>query len=101
MITNKGGYIYIVSNKNRTTLYIGVTSDLSSRSWEHKNNQGSSFTKKYNCTDLIYYEIFESIETAIEREKTLKKWKRMWKEELIKKLNPEMNDLFDEVREML
>jgi len=67
MITNKGGYIYIVSNKNRTTLYIGVTSDLSSRSWEHKNNQGSSFTKKYNCTDLIYYEIFESIETAIER----------------------------------
>lgn len=66
-MTGKGGYTYIVSNKHRTTFYIGVTSNLSARSWEHKNSEGSTFTKKYNCTDLIYYECFNSIESAIKR----------------------------------
>ena len=95
----KGGYVYMVSNKHRTTIYIGVTSNLSARSWEHKNGEGSSFTKKYNCTDLIYYEFHESIESAIEREKELKKWKRFRKERLIKTLNPSFLDLHENVRE--
>lgn len=96
----KGGYIYIVSNKHRTVLYIGVTSNLSARAYEHKYNEGSVFTQKYNCTDLIYFEFFPNIEETIVREKQLKNWKRQWKEELINKANPEMKDLFDEVEEL-
>jgi putative endonuclease len=96
----KSGYIYIVSNKNRTVLYIGVTSDLCSRSYDHKNGVGSKFTKKYNCTDLIYYEFFEKIESAIEREKQLKKWNRAWKDDLIKSFNPELKDLYDEAKDL-
>lgn len=97
---SKGGYIYIVSNKRRTVLYVGVTSDLSQRSWDHKNGEGSQFTKKYACTDLLYYEFYETIEEAIDREKQLKKWKRQWKIDLIKKVNPELKDLYDEVGDM-
>jgi putative endonuclease len=74
----KGGYIYILSNKNRNVLYIGVTNDLYTRITWHKSGEGSAFTKKYNCTDLLYYEFFESIEAAIDREKVLKKWNRSW-----------------------
>lgn len=96
----KGGYIYIVSNKNRTVLYTGVTSNLYHRVYEHKNGLGTVFTKKYNCTDLLYYEFFSDIESAIHREKRIKKYKRDWKENLIKELNPEMRDLFEEVSEM-
>ena len=90
----KGGYIYIISNKNRNVLYIGVTCDLYSRISQHKSTEGSAFTKKYKCTDLLYYEFFESIEAAIDREKQLKKWKRNWKDVLIKSKNPELKDLF-------
>ena len=90
----KGGFIYIISNKNRNVLYIGVTSDLYNRITQHKAGEGSVFTKKYNCTDLLYYEFFESIVAAIEREKELKKWRRSWKDALIKKTNPELRDLF-------
>ena len=96
----KGGYTYIVSNKNRSVYYIGVSSNLYSRIYEHKMHQGSYFTKKYNCTDLIYFEFHETIEEAITREKQLKNWKREWKEELIKSVNPSMKDLFDEIKEM-
>ena len=95
----KGGYIYIVTNKNRTTIYTGVTTNLFARSWQHKNGEGSVFSSKYNCTDLVYYEIFETIEEAITREKVLKKWRREWKENLINNLNPDWKDLFEEVRE--
>jgi putative endonuclease len=96
----KGGYIYIVSNKSRTVLYIGVTSNLYARSYEHKMGVGSAFTTKYNCTDLVYYEFFPTIEEAIAIEKRLKKWKRAWKDELIESVNPTLRDLFDEVSEM-
>ena len=96
----KGGYIYIVSNKSRAVLYIGVTSNLYARSYEHKKGMGSKFTTKYNCTDLIYYEFFPSIDEAIVREKQLKRWKREWKDELIKTFNPTLRDLFNEVTEM-
>ena len=89
----KGGSTYIMSNKNRTTLYIGVTSELISRVIEHKTGRGSKFTKSYNCTDLIYYESFSSIEEAIAREKQLKNWHKEWKWNLVKEFNPEVIDL--------
>ena len=97
---SKGGYVYIVSNKKRSVLYIGVTSNLHSRIYEHKSGNGSQFTKKYKCTDLLYYQFYNSIEEAIIREKQLKKWKRAWKDELIQEFNPEKRDLFDQITEM-
>jgi len=89
-----------MSNSTRSVYYIGVTSSLYTRAYQHKTGEGSTFTKKYNCTDLIYYESFTSIEEAIAREKQLKKWKREWKEELVRKLNPTLKDLFDEVEDL-
>lgn len=86
--------MYIMMNRKRTTLYIGVTSNLLSRVEEHKQGLGSGFTKKYRLYDLVYYESFFSIEEAIKREKQLKNWKREWKLELIKKMNPEFIDLY-------
>ena len=96
----KGGYVYIVSNRTRTVLYTGVTSDLYSRIYEHKNGQGSVFTKEYNCTDLLYFEFHADIESAIHREKRIKKYKRESKCNLIKENNPHLKDLFNEVSEM-
>jgi len=98
-MTVKGGYIYIISNKNRTVLYIGVTSDLYRRITEHKELKGSVFASKYNCVDLLYYEFHETIEGAIDREKQLKKWKRIYKDELIKKFNPHLRDVYDEIED--
>ena len=100
IIIAKGGYIYIMSNKHQTVFYIGVTADLNTRVWQHKKGEGSKFTKKYNCTTLMYYEFFDAIETAIALEKQLKKWKRAWKEALILKFNPDMRDLSDEIGEL-
>ena len=88
-------FIYIMSNKHRTVFYVGVTNDLRARIKEHRLHTGGYFTCKYNCDDLIYYERFDSILDAIYREKQLKRWKRDWKEKLIRKLNPEMKDLSD------
>jgi putative endonuclease len=89
----KGGYVYILSNKSRTILYIGVTSNLKSRIVEHQEKIFDGFTSKYNCIYLVYYEFYETIVDAIEREKQLKSWKRQWKENLIKTLNPQIKDL--------
>ena len=89
----KQGYVYIMSNKNRTTFYIGVTNDVERRVWEHKNREGSVFTTKYCCFDLLYYEHFWGMADAISREKQLKNWHRDWKLNLIKHENPEMKDL--------
>ena len=94
----KGGYVYIMSNKHRITFYIGVTSDLKNRIADHKNGIGSSFTTKYNLVDLLFFEEFPDIYQAIDREKQLKKWHRQWKINLIKSINPEMKDLFWEIR---
>ena len=90
---NKSCAIYIMTNYQETTLYIGVTSDLQRRIWEHKNKVVEGFTKKYNVDKLIYYELTDSIESAINREKQLKRWHRNWKINLIKKMNPEFKDL--------
>lgn len=96
----KGGAVYIMTNKNKTTLYIGVTSDLYNRVLQHKEHHfPKSFTAKYNLTDCIYYESFFSIEEAIMREKILKKWRREKKEQLINTLNPEWKDLWEEIKE--
>src|SRR5476651_79697 len=89
----KQGFIYIMSNKYRTTTYIGVTSDLRVRVWQHVNGEGSAFVKKYRLYDLVYYERFERIGDAIDREKQLKNWHHDWKVNLIKSINPEMKDL--------
>jgi putative endonuclease len=96
-MTSKGGYVYIMSNKRRTVLYIGVTSHLISRVYEHANGEGCAFTCKYKCTDLVYFEFYDHIESAIEREKQLKKWNRSWKEDLIKSVNPRLKDLSDSI----
>jgi putative endonuclease len=90
---NKQGFVYIMSNKNRTTFYIGVTSNIEQRVYEHKSRLNDGFTKKYNCHDLVYFEELQGLQYAIDREKQLKNWKREWKIELIKTTNPEMIDL--------
>lgn len=87
-------YIYILSSKRNGTLYIGVTSNLVKRIYEHKNNIIEGFSKKYNIHKLVYYEITDDIESAIRREKQLKKWNRKWKMNLIEKNNPEWKDLY-------
>ena len=89
----KQGYVYIMSNQYRTTFYIGVTSNLEGRIWEHINNEGSAFVKKYKLYDLLYFEHFDRISDAINREKQLKNWHRDWKINLIKSENPDMKDL--------
>jgi putative endonuclease len=86
-------FIYIMSNKNLTTFYVGVTNDLERRVKEHKGGEGSEFTSKYKLTHLVYYEVISDIKTAIQREKQLKNWHRDWKLDLIKELNPKMLDL--------
>ncbi len=80
-------------------MYIGVTSNLVARMYDHKNMVGSAFARRYSCIDLIYYEFHETIEGAIEREKQLKKWKRAWKDELISKFNPDLSDLSNRVED--
>ena len=94
---NYNYYIYILTNKINSVLYIGVTNDLQRRIYEHKNKLITGFTRKYNLNKLIYFEHFENINDAIKREKQLKKWNRSWKEELINKENPKWNDLYNEI----
>ncbi len=87
-------YIYILGNSSNSSLYIGVTNNLQKRIYEHKHKVIEGFTKKYNLNQLLYYETYEDIENAIIREKQLKKWSRNKKEELIKQMNPEREDLY-------
>ena len=90
---NKTYAVYILTNYNETTFYIGVTGNLQKRIWEHKNKVVEGFTKKYNVDRLVYYELTEDIESALNREKQLKRWHRQWKINLIKEMNPEFKDL--------
>jgi putative endonuclease len=87
-------YVYILCSKRNGTLYVGVTSDLVKRIYEHKNNLVEGFTKKYSVHRLAWYETHESAESAITREKQIKKWKRVWKLKMIEQNNPDWNDLF-------
>jgi putative endonuclease len=88
----KIGFVYIMSNKNRTTFYIGVTNNIERRVEEHKLGK-SGFSSRYNLFDFMYYERIIGFRNAIDREKQLKRWHRQWKINLIKKMNPEMKDL--------
>lgn len=89
----KSYFVYIMSNYTRSVLYIGVTNDLRLRVLQHKNGEGSVFTSKYKCYYLLHFEEYFQIDAAIAREKQLKNWMRKWKDELIKKDNPDLNDL--------
>ena len=90
---NKTYAVYIMTNYSQTSFYIGVTGNLQKRVWEHKNKFVESFTKRYNIDKLVYYELTDSVETALNREKQLKRWHRDWKINLIKEMNPEFKDL--------
>jgi len=89
--------VYILASKKNGTLYIGVTSDLVKRVWEHKNNLVEGFTKKYNIHLLVWYEMHETMESAISREKALKNWTRDWKLKLIETNNPSWLDLYEKI----
>jgi len=89
--------VYLLASKRNGTLYIGVTSNLTARIWQHKNDQTEGFTKKYQVHHLVYFEIHEEMVSAIQREKQLKKWRRQWKVELIEKGNPEWKALYNEI----
>ena len=96
---NKQPAVYILASKRNGTLYIGVTSDLVKRGWEHKNGITGGFTKKYNVHNLVHYELFEDMSSAIIREKQMKKWRRAWKIELIEKNNRSWRDLWPGILE--
>ena len=93
-MTMKKYYVYILANKRNGTLYIGVTNDLIRRVYEHKNDLIDGFTKKYVVHRLVYYEQYDDVANAIQREKRLKKWNRQWKIKLIEKENPEWEDIY-------
>jgi len=85
--------VYILASKRNGTLYTGVTSSLVKRVWEHKNNVVGGFTKQYSIHTLVWYEVHETMESAIQREKNIKNWKRAWKIKMIEKMNPDWHDL--------
>ena len=89
-----GGWIYIMTNRRNGTLYVGVTSDLVRRVWEHREGVGSSFVRRYGLTRLVYFEHHEDIRTAIRRETSLKRWPRTWKVRLLAAGNPDWDDLY-------
>jgi putative endonuclease len=95
MMIDKQFYVYILATNNNGTFYVGVTSDLVQRMWQHKNEIVEGFTKKYDIKMLVYYEIFGDAENAIKREKRLKKWSRISKMKAIEEMNPEWNDLYE------
>jgi putative endonuclease len=90
----KQSCVYILASEKHGTLYIGVTSDIVKRIWEHKNDAVEGFTEKYGVHRLVWFEQHETMESAIQREKTLKKWRRDWKLNLIESINPEWRDLY-------
>ena len=89
--------VYILASQQNGTLYIGVTSDVVRRGWEHRNNQVAGFTKTYHVHRLVYYETHDDMISAITREKQLKKWNRAWKIRLIEQMNPAWRDLWEEI----
>ena len=94
---NKQPAVYILASKRNGTLYVGVTSDLVKRIWEHRNDLVEGFTKRYSVYQLVWYELHESMNSAIQREKRLKGWKRKWKVQLIESKNPNWEDLYAKI----
>lgn len=93
----RGGWVYIMTERYRGTLYTGVTAFLPERITQHRAGKGAAFTRMHGLTRLVYAEHHDAIEDAISREKAVKKWNRAWKIELIEKLNPDWNDLYDQI----
>ena len=89
--------VYILASRRNGTLYVGVTSDIVKRVWQHKNDEAPGFTKRYSVHSLVWHEVHKTMESAIGREKALKEWKRAWKLELIEKVNPQWQDLYPEL----
>jgi putative endonuclease len=89
--------VYMLASRYRGTLYVGVTSDLVKRVWEHKSDVVEGFTKRYGAHDLVWYELHGSILEAIKREKAIKEWKREWKIGLIERTNPQWRDLYSDI----
>jgi putative endonuclease len=89
--------VYLLASKRNGTLYVGVTSNLAKRIWEHKNKLAEGFTSKYSVHNLVWYELHETMESAILREKAIKKWERSWKVEVIEELNPQWRDLYSDL----
>lgn len=94
MTDDKQPAVYILAGKRNGTLYVGVTSNLAKRVWEHKNHFVPGFTKRYGIDILVWYEMHERMDSAIAREKALKEWKRSWKLQLIEQSNPQWRDLY-------
>ena len=93
----RSGWVYVMTNKPFGTLYIGVTSDIAARVWQHRNGQGSVFCKKHGLSRLVYAEEYPTIGEAIAREKAMKAWKRNWKLRQIIEANPDWDDLFEKL----
>ena len=93
----RGGWVYIMADRYRGTLYIGVTSELAARVWAHREGRGSGFCARYGLKRLVYAEQAPTIAEAIAREKAMKKWNRAWKIELIEQANPDWDDLFETI----
>jgi putative endonuclease len=89
--------VYILASRRNGTLYVGVTSSLTKRIWEHKNDLVAGFTKRYGVHTLVWYELHPDMLSAISREKAVKEWKRRWKLELIERMNPDWRDLYEEL----
>ncbi|WP_435641696.1 GIY-YIG nuclease family protein [Micavibrio aeruginosavorus] len=89
--------VYILAKGRNQTFYVGVTSDLKKRIWQHKNEIADGFTKEYGLKTLVYYEVFDDVEQAILREKRLKKWNRTWKMRVVEEMNPDWKDLYDDL----
>ena len=89
--------VYLLASRRNGTLYVGVTSNLTQRVWQHKNGLVAGFTKRYGVHRLVWYEAHDTMDSAIAREKAIKEWKRRWKIELMEKLNPEWRDLYEEL----
>ena len=90
-------YVYILAKARNSTFYVGVTSDLIKRIWEHKHNINCDFTTRYHVKMFVYYEVYQDAESAILREKRFKKYNRTWKMRLIESMNPEWKDLYDDI----
>jgi putative endonuclease len=90
-------FVYIMANKRNGTIYIGVTNDLARRVYEHREGLVEGFTSRYGLKMIVYYEVFDSVSLAIQRETSLKRWPRRWKLALIEKINPQWKDLAEEV----
>ena len=91
----KAGYVYIMASQRNGTIYLGVTSDLQKRVYEHRSGLVDGFTRRYGCKLLVWYQAFDSLDAARHRELQMKEWQRNWKLRVIEEMNPDWNDLFE------